>query len=190
MTAGTTALPQWNADHDDAPAIRQADYRRVMSHFCTGVVIVSAMDGLEPVGLTCQAFSSLSLSPPLVMLGIGVQSTSWPRIERAGTFCVSVLSREQHPLAERFARSGARKFDELDWRCAPSGAPFMPGCVAWIDCSLQSAVETGDHLIVVGEVTAMDTDLPLADPLLFYQGSFTELARPQGARYGEAFGAA
>jgi 3-hydroxy-9,10-secoandrosta-1,3,5(10)-triene-9,17-dione monooxygenase reductase component len=186
MMLQASSAQQWKADRNDESAVLQGEYRRVMSHFCTGVVIVSAMDGLEPVGLTCQAFSSLSLSPPLVMLGIGVQSTSWPKIERAGAFCVSVLSREQHPLAERFARSGGHKFDELDWRCAPSGAPFMPGCVAWIDCALQSAVETGDHLIVVGEVTAMDTDLPLADPLLFYQGSFTELARPQGTRYGAA----
>src|SRR5271170_3985801 len=99
----------------EGSAVTEAGFRRVMSHFCTGVVVVAATEGGEPAGLTCQAFSALSLDPPLVVLGIGSRSTSWPRIERQGRFCVSMLSARQQAIAERFAVSGAPKFEGLDW---------------------------------------------------------------------------
>jgi 3-hydroxy-9,10-secoandrosta-1,3,5(10)-triene-9,17-dione monooxygenase reductase component len=150
----------------------QDGFRLVMSQFCTGVVIVAGASEGEAAGLTCQAFSALSLDPPLVALGVGRGSTSWPAIRRMGRFCVSILSSDQHPLALRFAVSGGPKFSGLDWIESPGGAPIIPGCVAWVDCRLESQIATGDHYLVVGAVEALGTgDLDSA-PLVFFRRAF------------------
>src|ERR1700689_355253 len=80
-------------------------FREVMGHFATGVTIITAMEDDGPVGFTCQTFVSLSLDPPLVALAPGKSSTTWPRIARAGTFCVNVLAEDQEALSRDFAVS-------------------------------------------------------------------------------------
>jgi 3-hydroxy-9,10-secoandrosta-1,3,5(10)-triene-9,17-dione monooxygenase reductase component len=71
-----------------------AVFRDVLGRFASGITVVAALDGTEPVGFACQSFASLSLDPPLVMLAVGKTSTSWPRIERAGRFCVNILAED------------------------------------------------------------------------------------------------
>jgi Flavin reductase like domain len=109
------------------PWVTDTAYRRVLSHFCTGVVVVAAISESRPTGLTCQAFSALSLSPPLVTVGIGAASTSWPKIEREATFCVSVLSSGQRWLAQQFAIRGEEKFANVTWHPSPRGSPIYLG---------------------------------------------------------------
>src|SRR5882757_9055232 len=75
-------------DETTDPAV----FRRTLGHFCTGVVVVTAVDNGDPVGMTCQSFSSLSLDPPLVMFSPAHTSTTWPRIRRVGFFAVNILA--------------------------------------------------------------------------------------------------
>ena len=150
----------------------QDSFRLVMSQFCTGVVIVaSATDG-QAFGLTCQAFSALSLDPPLVALGVGRGSTTWPLIRRAGRFCISILSSDQQELALRFAVSGGPKFSGVDWLESPGGSPIIPGCVAWVECQMESQIATGDHYLVVGAVEALGTAELDSAPLVFFRRVF------------------
>ena len=67
-----------------APTFDSARLKQVMGHFCTGVTVITAIDGDEPVGFTAQSFQSLSLDPPLVGFCIGKSSSSWPGIREAG----------------------------------------------------------------------------------------------------------
>jgi 3-hydroxy-9,10-secoandrosta-1,3,5(10)-triene-9,17-dione monooxygenase reductase component len=151
--------------------------RSVLGHFCTGVTVVSAVaeDG-TPVGFACQSFSSLSLDPPLVSFSVARSSASWPRIARAGAFCVSVLAADQLPVCRAFAVSGATgtdKFAGVDWTHAPgSGAPRLAGALAWVDCAIHAVHTGGDHLIVLGRVGALAVNREEAGPLLFYRGGF------------------
>ncbi len=100
-----------------------ARFREVLGHFATGVTIVTAMEGDEPVGFTCQAFSSLSLDPPLVALAPGKNSTSWPRIAATGSFCVNILAEDQEALSRDFAVSGGDKFTGVGWHPAAQRSP-------------------------------------------------------------------
>src|ERR1700685_3998828 len=93
----------------------QARFREVLGHFATGITIVTALEEGEPVGFTWQAFSALSLDPPMVLLAPAKSSTSWPRIAQAGAFCVNILSAEQEAIGRAFAISGGDKFDGVDW---------------------------------------------------------------------------
>jgi flavin reductase (DIM6/NTAB) family NADH-FMN oxidoreductase RutF len=146
-------------------------FRRILGHFCTGVIIVTALDEATPVGMTCQSFSSLSLDPPLVLFSASHTSTSWPRIQRAGSFAVNILADDQEPLCRRFATSGADKFASIDWSIGAAGAPLLAGCLAHIECRLQSVTVAGDHDIVIGEPLAMDED-PSRDPLVYFRSGY------------------
>jgi 3-hydroxy-9,10-secoandrosta-1,3,5(10)-triene-9,17-dione monooxygenase reductase component len=144
--------------------------RDVLGHFPSGVTIVTGITPEGPAGFTCQSFSSLSLDPPLVLLLAGRSSSSWPRIEAVGSFCVNVLSEDQGDLAVTFARSGTDKFAGVDWRPTAAGNPILAGTTAFIDCTLYAVHDGGDHVIVVGAVTELEAEG--AGPLVFHRGGF------------------
>ena len=153
-------------------ALDPARFRSVLGHFCTGVAVVTACDGDEPVGFACQSFAALSLDPPLVLFCPARTSRTWPVIERAGRFAVNVLSGEQRDVSVTFGARGADKFASVDWTRAPSGAPLLTGALTWIDCALDAVHEAGDHHVVIGRVTALG-EVSDAQPLLFYRGRYT-----------------
>ena len=156
--------------------IDPADFRRALGHFCTGVTVIAAMDGGEPVGFACQSFAALSLDPPLVLFCPGKSSRTWPVIEAAGTFCVNVLAHSQRDVSMVFGRAGADKFAAVSWSPAPSGAPKLDGALAWIDCTVDTVLDGGDHWIVVGHVRSLGGlpgETEETRPLLFYRGAYT-----------------
>jgi flavin reductase (DIM6/NTAB) family NADH-FMN oxidoreductase RutF len=154
-----------------APPISPEHYRATMGHFCTGITIVTAIDQGEPVGFTCQSFAALSLDPPLVLVCPGKLSSSWPRIEAAGHFCVNVLGDDQEEVCRGFAMSGADKFAGIGWTpSAASGSPLITGALAWVDCRLDSIQDGGDHVIAIGRVLEMGVHE--GAPLLFYRGGY------------------
>ncbi len=145
-------------------------FREVLGHFATGVTIVTAMEDAEPVGFTCQAFTSLSLDPPMVALAPGKNSTSWPRIAAAGSFCVNILADDQEALSRDFAVSGGDKFTGVGWRPARNGAPILDGVLAWVECDFELAHDAGDHELVLGRVRDMGVNR--GQPLVYYRGGF------------------
>ncbi|ANP55711.1 flavin reductase (DIM6/NTAB) family NADH-FMN oxidoreductase RutF [Streptomyces griseochromogenes] len=171
--------PELRCVREDDPApLDHAEFRRVLGNFATGVTVVTAPPSegsASPAGFACQSFSSLSLDPPLICFMVGRTSTTWPRIARAGVFCVNVLAAGQGELCRAFAVSGADKFAGVAYDAAPvSGAPRLAGAVAWIDCTIHAVHTGGDHLIVVGRVDALGAEGP-GEPLLFHRGRFGQL---------------
>ncbi|MBW8702703.1 Flavin-dependent monooxygenase, reductase subunit HsaB [Streptomyces sp. MBT84] len=161
---------------DERAPVDPGEFRRVLGNFATGVTVITAPatdGGTAPAGFACQSFSSLSLDPPLVVFMVGRASTTWPRITRAGVFCVNVLASHQGGLCRGFAVSGGDKFAGVDHEPAPfSGAPRLTGTTAWIDCAIHAVHTGGDHLIVVGRVRALGTGDGEERPLLFHRGRF------------------
>ncbi|WP_239502212.1 flavin reductase family protein, partial [Streptomyces qinglanensis] len=112
---------------------------------------------------------------------VGRTSTSWPRIARAGVFCVNVLAADQGELCRAFAVSGADKFAGVSHRPAPvTGSPLLAGVAAWIDCEIHAVHTGGDHLIVVGRVRALDAAEDAGDPLVFHRGRLGTFAPVDG----------
>ena len=87
-------------------------FRAVLGHFATGVTIITALDDGEPVGMAANSFTSLSLDPPLILFCVAHSSSTWPRIERAGTFAVNILGEDHEELSQLFARRGVDRFAE------------------------------------------------------------------------------
>ena len=160
------------ADTAEAQAAARR-FRDVLGRYCSGVTVVTSMSAGEPVGMTCQSFSSVSLNPPLVMICPAKTSRAWPRMRQAGFFCVNILSAEQQEISNNMATKGAEKFDGVGWKPAPTGAPVVDGVLGYVDCTIDTVHEAGDHYIVVGRVKELAMgDAAGDDPILFYQGRY------------------
>jgi 3-hydroxy-9,10-secoandrosta-1,3,5(10)-triene-9,17-dione monooxygenase reductase component len=163
-------------DSDSEQSARK--FRDVLGRFCTGVTVVTSISNGQPVGMTCQSFSSVSLDPPLVLFCPAKSSRAWPRMQRAGFFCVNLLSHDQHELSNGFAAKGTDKFAGVSWRPSATGAPLLDGVLGWVDCTIYAVHEAGDHYVVLGRVM----DLGVEDaphPLLFYRGRYARTEAEQ-----------
>ncbi len=148
------------------------EFRRALAVHAAGVVVVTALPEGEPVGLTATSFSSVSLSPPLVSFYVAQSSSTWPRLRRAGDFAVNVLASDQADVASRFAKKGADRFAHpTRWTAGPDGVPLLDDVSAHLICRTHHTVEVGDHILVVGLVTAT-TVVEAGRPLLYHQGRF------------------
>ncbi len=152
-------------------------FRQVLGHFATGITIITASHGGEPVGFSCQAFAALSLEPPLVLFCPARTSSTWPRIEQAGFFCANVLTAGQTGLATMFGRSRPDRFKDIDWAPDSAGSPVIDGVLTWIGCQIADVHAVGDHYVVIGQVRELGECGP-DRPLLFYRGRYGTSAVP------------
>lgn len=153
-------------------AVDPRAFRDTVGAFATGVTVVTATGPGGPAGLTTNAFSSLSLDPPLVLVCFDNASRTLPVVREAGRFAVNVLRAGQEDVAAVFAskRVAADKFAQVT-HAEAHGLPVLDGALAWLACELRELVEGGDHTIGVGAVTALDAD-PDGDPLIFFRGAY------------------
>lgn len=157
-------------------------FRDVLGHFPTGVTVVTGMDADGvPHGITIGSFVSVSLDPPLVGFLPGRSSRSWPAIAQSSAFCVNILGAGQEELCWRFAKEPATgddtKFAGVEWTKSPSGSPILPGVIGWIDCTVESVSEAGDHWFVMGRVVDLFHDQEVTDAMVFFRGKVTSIAR-------------
>lgn len=141
----------------------QERFRDVMAGVATPVSVVTGMDDHGPHGTTVSAFASLSMDPPMVLVSLANNSELLSLVRRTGRFGVNVLASTQSALALAFAtKAGSGKFDGADWQ-PDTGVPRLDQALGWLVCEVQSLVEGGDHVVVLGLVVAADTTdgLPL-----------------------------
>jgi flavin reductase (DIM6/NTAB) family NADH-FMN oxidoreductase RutF len=150
--------------------------RNVAGAFPTGVSIVTATTAGRPHGCTANAFTCLSLEPPLVLVCLGRDSTTRLQLLESRAFVVNVLpaSAEAQRLSRLFAGKGNDKFSQVGFRPGVTGGPILEAALAWLDCALVTTYEGGDHTIFVGRVVAAETGA--SEPIVFYRGRFTSLA--------------
>lgn len=151
------------------------EFRATVGSFATGVTVVTTRGEEHAYGMTANAFSSLSLDPPLVLVCAMARSEGSEHIKRNGCFAVNILRAEQEPLSRYFASKdrprGRDAFAEVPHRIAESGSPVLEGAVAYLDCRLHADLEAGDHRIFVGEVLELEAD-PDGTPLVFHGGQY------------------
>ncbi|MGH3361826.1 MAG: flavin reductase family protein [Nocardioides sp.] len=147
-------------------------FREVLGRFASGITVVTATATGEPVGMTCQSFMSVSLDPPLVLFSPAKTSRAWPRIQRAGKFCVNFLGADQEALSNTMASRGTDKFADIVWApSAATGSPLIDGILGYVDCTIHAVHEAGDHYVVLGRVQDLQVGVD-GEPLLFYRGEY------------------
>jgi len=147
-----------------------------MARLPAGVVVITARIGDAFRGLTASSLVSISLDPPLVLVGLERESATRAAVLETKAFNASLLTRSQEFLADRFA--GRAPALDLEWRTLPhrlgtNGIPLLDGCAAWLECRLVQVHQAGDHDICVGEVQA--AAIGSGDPLILWDRSFWTL---------------
>jgi flavin reductase (DIM6/NTAB) family NADH-FMN oxidoreductase RutF len=155
-------------------------FRDVAGQFATGVTVVTAVYGRNVRGMTANAFTSVSLSPPLVLVCIDHNASMHPWFEAASAFAVNILSEDQQEISRYFAKHSDHgdPMGGIPHRPGDLGSPIIEGALAWMECEVEQRYDGGDHTIVVGRVRAMDTPSPDGAPLLFFRGQYRALGEP------------
>ncbi|WP_447590892.1 flavin reductase family protein [Aquipseudomonas campi] len=158
-------------------AIEPLSFREALGHYASGITVITSHVDDEPIGFTCQSFYSVSMNPPLVSFSVMSSSASYPKIRQAGRFAVNILSGEQVKISNQFARRGTDKWHGVEWQESPLGNPLIAGSLHWLDCEIHAEHAAGDHMIVIGEVKALNLQEAAAtQPLLYFKGQYCNLA--------------
>ena len=150
------------------------ELRRVLGHFATGVTVITTRDkdGV-PFGLTANAFTSLSLNPPLVVVCVDKTAQCYGCFHESKVFAVNVLSEDQEELSRRFATKNSAKFAGVEWHEGNNGAALIEGAMGHIECRIVQTHDGGDHTIMVGEIVSASASGDR--PLLFFKGKYQRL---------------
>lgn len=155
------------------------DFRNTLGAFPTGVTVITTHGSEHPYGMTANAFSAVSLDPPLVLICVIRDSEGSAHIERNGVFAVNILCRDQEPVSRYFASRdrprGPEMFSQISHRVGTSGCPILDGAAASLDCRVAEQHVVGDHIVFIGEVLAIGS-APELKPLLFHQGKYAYLS--------------
>ena len=163
-------------------AIEPLNFREALGHYASGITVIASHIDDEPIGFTCQSFYSVSMDPPLVSFSVMASSASYPKIRKAGRFVVNILSDEQVDVSNQFARRGTDKWNGIEWNTSPLGNPIIAGSLHWLDCEIYAEHEAGDHMIVIGEVKALNLQKAVeTQPLLYFKGQYRNIAAHETA---------
>ncbi|PXW30366.1 UNVERIFIED_CONTAM: flavin reductase (DIM6/NTAB) family NADH-FMN oxidoreductase RutF [Williamsia faeni] len=149
----------------------QAEMRRAMGQFASGVTVVTGMDDAGPIGFACQSFASVSLEPPLILFCADHRGRSWPRIRGTGRFSINVLHEDQTDLCARFGGSAGLKFDGLEWDMSKWTTPALPDVLMRVHAEVHDVHTAGDHDVVIGRVLELES-VTEERPLIFFRGKF------------------
>lgn len=157
-----------------SPAPEATAFRKLMARWPTGVSVVTARDGTIDAGLTVNAFLSVSLSPPSVLVSLTKDADTTPVIERTGLFAVNFLAVHQRPMSERFARPSppAEKFVGLPVHRGRTGLALLDGTLGAIECRVVSSWPVYDHILLVGEVVHQESGRD-AGPLVYFRSGYS-----------------
>jgi flavin reductase (DIM6/NTAB) family NADH-FMN oxidoreductase RutF len=150
-----------------------ARFRQVMGLFASGVTVVTSAYEGRLSGLTVSSFTSLSLTPMLVLVCIDLRAASHAAISASERFAVNILAEDQEYLSRRFASAEAEKFTAGTFSMSEHGLPLLNGTLAQIECRMHAALPGGDHTIFVGEVLAVSCRE--GRPLLYYRSGYHQL---------------
>ncbi len=157
-----------------------ADFRAALGGFATGVTVLTTRGDDHAYGMTANAFSSLSLDPPLVLVCVKSGAEGSGHVDQNGVFAVNILAADQEALSRHFASKdrprGRDAFRGIGHRTAVTGSPVLDGVVGYLDCRLHERRSVGDHEILIGEVLALDSTN--REPLLFHRGGYRLLRAP------------
>ena len=151
-------------------------FRNALGHFATGVaVITTRFDEKEPIGITVNSFSSVSLEPPLILWSLDDKSDTLPIFNAVNRFTVNILREGHQGISNRLARQGDHSLEGLPLRAGVNGCPALEDALAHFECDVYARHEAGDHIIIVGKVTHFEYSED-GRPLLYHRGGYQGLA--------------
>jgi len=159
-------------------SLSPAEFRKAMGCFATGVTIITLDLEGEVHGMTANAFASVSLDPPLVLVCVDHSARTHAHMHAKKRFGINILAEGQREISgyyalpvhthERAEEEAGARFDRT-----AQGTPILHGALAYLECRLQSAEKAGDHTIFIAEVE--DVVVRQGEPLLFFRGKYRKI---------------
>lgn len=154
--------------------IEKQQFRRICGKFASGITVVTVRDSTGNLhGMTANSFTSVSLTPPLVLVCVDRNAIILEHFRTSPYFGINILGAGQRPLSDRFAGRGYDRFEGVEWYEGQTGVPLLPDVLATIECSRYDVTTAGDHDIVIGEV--LHANCQDGDPLVFYCSQYRSL---------------
>lgn len=149
----------------------QRTFRDISGTFATGVTIITSIDkDSNPIGMTANSFTSLSLSPSLVLFNIDKNASLYNDFMETDCFAVNILAADQAYLSKQFSKKGIDRFAGVDYEGITTGAPVLKDVIGYFDCHVKDRLDGGDHVIMIGEVKGGQARA--GNPLVFYRGKY------------------
>jgi flavin reductase (DIM6/NTAB) family NADH-FMN oxidoreductase RutF len=152
----------------------KAAFRLVMGHFASGVTIMTTTAAGRMHGMTVSAFASQSLDPLLILVSVERTTVMHQLVLQSQAFAINILDANAEGTARFFAdnaRLSGPEFVEGAYRMGATGSPILEEATAYIEARMHSALEAGDHTIIVGRVAALEVRSE-ADPLIYYRSGY------------------
>ena len=158
-------------------------FRDALGQFPTGVIVATAATAEgERLGMTMSSFNSVSLDPPLVVFSIHLGAVSLARWRLCRRYAINVLSEEQAPLSDRFARAKSGKWDDICTVEGQFGTPLLPDVLVALECEQYARHDGGDHELFISRVLAIhENPRGPRHPLVFQRGRYWSLQKDQCA---------
>jgi len=150
-------------------------FRQALGAFPTGVAVVTATQDAEPVGMTVNSFTSVSLDPPLVLWCLKKDSQRYRAFSEAHGFTISILGTEHENVSAKLARQGEHKLDEMGLLATELGPPALADSLAIFECAREAMHDGGDHTILIGRVLRF-ARRDAGAPLVFHRGRYGALS--------------
>ena len=162
-------------------SLSPTEFRKAMGCFATGVTIITLDLESEVLGMTANAFASVSLDPPLLLVCVDHSARTHAHLHAKKRFGINILAQHQQVISEYYARpSHAHEHAEEEagarFERTAQGTPILRGALAYLECRLQSTQEAGDHTIFIAEVE--DVVVRQGEPLLFFRGKYHKIGEP------------
>jgi flavin reductase (DIM6/NTAB) family NADH-FMN oxidoreductase RutF len=160
--------------------VTQAEFRKAMGSFATGVTVITVDCDGEVHGMTANAFTSVSLDPLLVLVCVDHRARTHAHLHAKKRFGINILAENQQPISQYYAdpspthqhaeREAGARFDRTQ-----HGTPVLHDALAYLECRLHTAQDAGDHTIFIAEVE--DVVVRQGDPLVYFRGEYREIGR-------------
>ncbi len=151
------------------------EFRAALGRFASGITVVTVNLGDGSVhGMTANAFCSVSLQPPMVLVCVDHLAETYLHLSESEDFGVSVLKEDQDALSEFFA-DPERNPDAayrlgIEYSRMKRGTPVLRDTLATLDCRKVAAHTAGDHTIFVGELH--EVAVGEGSPLIYFRGRY------------------
>ena len=150
--------------------INKENFKKTLSNFATGITVVVTKNNSILYGKTINSFSSLSLSPPLVLFSLDKKSSKLKIFKESKTVAINILSNKQEMISDNFAKKNP-DWKEIDYYVLKNGNPIIKNCVSSLDCKIVDKLKKGDHIIFICKVTKVLNNNKLK-PLIYYNSKY------------------
>ena len=150
--------------------INKENFKKALSKFATGITVVATNKKSILYGKTINSFSSLSLSPPLVLFSLDIKSSKLNIFKNSNTVSINILSKYQKNISNNFAQKNP-DWKNIEYDTLKNGNPIIKKCVSNLDCEITNKIKKGDHIIFICKIINISVDNKLK-PLIYFNSKY------------------